>query len=349
MRTVTRSLTALLLALAVACPAGAGDPPKEPAADDAFFILLKTAGRTWMLKRVPKPGQEGNDTTITYMYYEVLNVFPDGAELAQADVDQPSADPVDPLVVKTPFAKDALIFREPIGFMKGKIETVKTAAGSFECIKYSNPEGNTIWRSTKFPGLIVKQDDRFGTRELLKFDLLPGDPGAEEPKAKKEKRPKKGEKAGEEPAADDKQRLYRKKGRKWILRTVTYVGEKRDKRISVQMVEVVAVKDDQCELEITPLSQMKEKMKGVPGEKKVLKFDDTFEENILPPNRPRVERTERRKCEGGLYTCTVYAYRDNDSRDAWEWQAQEWPGLPVRRVVKGDKYESTSELIEFAE
>jgi hypothetical protein len=176
-----RTLSPLLLAALAGCLLLSGpgtsqakdDPKDNKKAEKDDYILFRVAGRKWLLKRTPKPGQEGGDDGITYHQFEVKNAYPERADVAQTSLDA-SRSPGDgnEFVMKLEFKPDNPLFTDPIGFKKGKVEKLKTDAGTFECqvwFSLGREDGDAyIWRSTDFPGLVVKQDDRFGTREISK-------------------------------------------------------------------------------------------------------------------------------------------------------------------------------------
>ena len=345
-KTITLLFAALLCVLFVAPPqsVSAKDAPEE--AD--FFALFRVAGRKWTLKRTPKPGNEGGDTGVTYHQFEILSVWDDHAEMTQTSLDEgKKAAEGAKFVIKVEFKKDNLIFKDPIGFKEGKTEKVKTDAGTFECTVWSSlgrEDGDAyIWRSNDFPGLIVKQDDRFGTRELESFSWVDGDPGY-----KSTKKRKKGDKNGATETVDPK-RLFSTKGAQWIVRSDTKRGERGTRSIEVTQYEVKKTSDEQCELEVSKLTQLLQKMKGEDPQTLIIKFDSTFEDNLQPKERAREDRVERRITEVGLFTCTVYSFKDDDGRQGMAWYAQEWPGLVVRRVITGDDYEQITEIIKFEE
>jgi hypothetical protein len=342
MRASLLILLAALLALAGYVPVLAKDKPEEEVDP---FILFRVAGRSWLLKRNPKPGQEGGDTGVTYHRFEVKNTHKEKADLGQTHLDsarQAEADAEFVFTVK--FKADAPMFKDPFGFKKGKVETVKTDAGSFECTVWASlgrEDGDAfIWRSNDFPGLVVKQDDRFGTRELIEFDWVEGDPGYKVDKKKKQKA---------EPKEIDPKRLFSTKGTLWVHRTDTKTGERGTKSIEVLQTMVKKTGDKECELEISKLSQLLEKLKGEEPEIRVIKFDDTFSENLEPKERSREDRTEKRITKAGLFECTVYTFKDEEGREGTAWYANNWPGLMLKREVKGVNYSSLTELIKFEE
>ncbi|MBE7491404.1 MAG: hypothetical protein HS108_06570 [Planctomycetes bacterium] len=324
-------------------PVSAQDAPAKPAVEDPRYALFAVAGRTWTLKRVPYPGNEGGDIDTTYHRYEVTAVHADHAEFGQCSLASPNAEAADLLVVKVRFKPDENTFKDPIGFVKSKQEKLKTPAGTFDCIKFVSPENAAIWRSVDYPGLMVKSDDRFGMRELVAFDFIDGDPVQPEGKAKPKKpKPVK--------ADDDEKRLFKKKGRKWLVKTSTFSGpaDKRARRFDMRQFEVTAVKPDEATVESLRLTLLKEKIKGETPEVLTIRFDD-FAAQLKPAEASREDRVERRKVTGGVFTCRVYTFTDKDGREGTAWYANEWPGLCVRRHVKGQDFEQISELIEFTE
>jgi hypothetical protein len=332
-------LLVTLAALFVATPDDTHARDKDEKPEDPF-ILIKTAGRKWTLKRVPKPGNEGGDTETTYHDFEVMNVYEDKAEVAQQTLDA-SKKPTDdqPFVFKIKFDLEEGFFADPLGYNKAKIETVKTDAGKFKCVKWTKVSGHdgdvTLWKSIDFPGLTVKQDDRFGMREIVDFTWVEGDPGHEADD-------------DDDDEEIDPKKLYTSKRTRWILKTTFTKGPRNVRSFEVVQYEVKKVEDEQCELEVTQMTQLLKPMKGVDEEIRIIKFDDVFEETYLQPGiRATKERTERRITEVGLFECTVWSYRDDEGRDATAWYANKWPGLIVRRVVEGKEYKAVTEIVEF--
>ena len=342
-----KTMTLILLVaalLAVHVPAEAREAPET---EKDFFQLYRIAGRTWLQKRTPAPGQEGGDVSESYFRYEILNVYEKHADMAETTLDQ-GKQPVegDPFVMKVEFDEEGLFFTDPVGFKKSKLEKVKTPAGTFECVLWTSSnqrdDGDAkLWRSVDFPGLTVKQSDRFGTREIIEFTWIDGDPGYKS-KGKKKKN-------DDEETEIDPKRLFTTKGALWVHQTEIVKGERGFKSFSTVQYEVEKVSDEECEIEVTKLTQLLQKLKGEDPETRVIKFDDTFNENLEPQERSREERTEKRLTEVGLFECTVYAFKDAEGREGHAWYAKEWPGLMVRRVIKGELYKEVTNLVKFEE
>ncbi|MCB9895352.1 MAG: hypothetical protein H6839_12950 [Planctomycetes bacterium] len=350
MRKTLFLLLSAVLACAFVTPPQAASAKDDPKPEADPYRLLRVAGRQWTLKRTPKPGNEGGDTFTTYHHFEVLNVWEDRAEYSQSTLDEGmKAVPGDVFVIKVDFKDDQLLFRDPIGFKKGKVEKVKTKAGTFECTVWSSlgrEDGDAyIWRSNDFPGLIVKQDDRFGTREICEFDFVDGDPGYKAPAAKKNKK----KKGGADSDKIDPKKLFSSKGTTWALKTTTERGERGTKTIDVTQYEITKVSDEECELEITKLTQLFEKIKGEEPETRIIKFDDTFSDNLEPKERSREERKELRITAVGLTECTVYTFKDEEGREGRAWYDNEWPGLVVRRTIEGENFKQLTEIVKFEE
>ncbi len=342
MATAIRLVFALALVVTAAGYAGAKDDPVP--ADQ--FVLYRVAGRTWMLKRSPKPGQEGGDDQITYLRHEVAAVWDDRAEMRQAILDANKKESGGAAtVVKVAFQADNLIFRDPVGFRKTKQERIKVPAGTFDCVRWDNEidGGASLWRSVDYPTLVVKSDDRFGTRELIELDVVEGDPGYKAPKAKKK------QKGAAADAEVTDTRLFGTKGRKWIVTTTTQRGKNRVRSFLVQQYEVTAADKDSCELEITDLTLTLEKLKGAKVEKVSISFADGLRDWLEPKQRSKLDRTEKRITIAGLLECNVYAYEDEDGRACTAWYAKAWPGLVVRLSVTGEDFEQLTELVQFDE
>lgn len=337
----------LLMALALCafgvCPLDAPVQAKDDKQVDPY-VLYRVAGRTWMLKRVPKPGNEGGDTSVTYMRYEVTNVYADRAEVREDTLDAGKKMPDDGgFVVKIDFKPDALAFKDPPGFTKKKIEKVKTDVGTFECVRWENNMDGlaVLWKSIEFPGMTVKQDDRFGERVLVEFMRVEGDPGYVAPKSKKKKKS----------AQDltDARRLFKEKGRYWTLKTTTLQGTRGNKNFEVLRYEVIKVEAEQATIEITKLSLTLEKLKGEEVQTLVIKFDDSFLEHLQPLGRSREDRVEKRITDCGMFECQVFTFTDADGREGKAWYTKDWPGLMVRQEIVGDNYRRTTEILQFSE
>ena len=339
MRTTMLVLIAALIAISVHTQADAKDEPK---ADVDTYVLFRVAGRKWMHKRTPKAAMGFENNKLNYQEYEVTSYSDDRAEVSQLSYDQtkqPSTG--DPIKMKIEFSPDYFMFKDPLGYKKTKTEKIKTDGGTFECTMWTSAGGadgaSYMWRSNDFPGLIVKQDDAYGTTILVEFTWVDGDPGYKSTKKKRK---------GDDEEIDPK-RLYSNKGASWIHRADTKRGERGTRSIEITKYEVKKVSDEECELEITKLTQLLQKLKGEDEEVRIIKFDSSFEDNLKPIERSRVDRTEKRITEVGMFTCTVYTYKDADGHSATAWYANEWPGLLVRREVEGEDYHQLTEIIKF--
>ncbi|MCB9895353.1 MAG: hypothetical protein H6839_12955 [Planctomycetes bacterium] len=341
MRTVLLLLISGLLALTAAMPANAKDDPK-PEADP--YVLFRVAGRKWMIKRTPNASKGFENNQLNYQEFEVMASYDDRADVEQLSYDKTKKPTTnDPIKLNVEFSQDALLFKDPVGYNKSKIDKVKTDVGTFECTLWTKngPEGNSsMWRSNDFPGLVVKLDDPYGNSILIDFDWVEGDPGYKDTSKKKKK---------DEDEKIDPKRLYSNKGATWILQSDTTRGERGTRTIEVTQYEVKKVSDEECEVEVTRLSQLLQKIKGEDEQTLIIKFDAGFEDNLKPKERSRKDRVEKRITKVGLMTCDVYSYKDEEGREAFAWYAQEWPGLVVRRVVTGEDYKQVTEIIKFEE
>lgn len=331
-----------LLTLASHSTIQAKDDPKDP---EDYFQLYRYAGRKWLLKRTPKAGNEGGDDEITYHEFEVMNVWEKKAQYKQTMLDVAKKPKMDGYNISIDFDKEGTVFKDPIGFKKKKREKVRTDAGTFDCILWvalGTFDGDAyLWRSIEFPGLVVKQDDRFGTREISEFMWCPGESGYKGKEKKKKK------KKDDEPEEIDQKRLYGGKGNLWILNTAIVKGERELRSWDVNQYEVTDVSDEQCTVEITKMTQLLKEIKGEDPVEKVIKFDDSFSDHLEPPGRSKKERTELRITQVGLFECTIYTYKDDEGRAGRVWYANEWPGLIVRRVVEGELYSAVTEIVKF--
>lgn len=348
-RLVKLSLTLCVALTFCARDAVAEDPPRQDDKDAAFYVLFKTAGRTWVHKRVPKAGNPGGDVDTSYNVHEVVNVYAGYAEYRDRTQAKPTVEPAGGLESwKVAFDKKAPMFRDPPAAKKAAAEKLKVGAGTFNCQKWVDSFGGATWMSADFPGLMVKSDDPYGTRELVTFDRIEGDPADAADKAKPRKPRAKEEK--DSPKEQDEKRLFTKRGRKWFVNIsiVTGPDDKRSRRFDMKQYEVAATSATEATLEITRVTQAREKIKGEEPQKLAIKFD-RFAEYQQPTELCREDRTERRKVAGGLYHCKVYTFRDAEKREGSAWYANEWPGLMIRRTINADKYEETWELVEFNE
>jgi hypothetical protein len=331
-------LRRLFIALMVAAPAAFIGADEKPAAKDQF-ILYRTAGRTWTIRRIPKEGTEGGNFGNTYMKYDVTGVWDDRAEVAQTLLDS-GTQSAEPTIIKVGFEKDDIIFKDPVGFQKNKLEKITVAAGTFECVRWvsSLDGGAALWTSTEYPSLIVKSDDRFGTRDLQTFDFVEGEPGHKPDKKKKKKA---------QPKEIPRTRLFGGRGHRWILKTTTKRGKYGSKAFEVKQFEITKADDKGCTLEVTPMTLTLEKTKGAEVERHTIDFETQLNDWLEPRRRAKVDRTERRLTAFGLFTCTVYEYVDDEKRQCYTWYANEWPGLIVRQTVTGEEYDQVTELVAF--
>lgn len=342
-----RAAISLLLALAMiaawdAIPAGAD----EAAAEDDHFILYRVAGRTWMLKRTPKPGNEGGDQLVTHLRYEVTAAWPDRAETVQTLLDAGRGETEGKgNTIPVAFDRDNLMFRDPVGMRKIRFEKLRVAAGTFDCIRWRGDldGGSDLWLSTEFPTLIVKSEDRFGIRELIEFTRVPGDPGYQEPTRRR------GRQGSDDDAEPDPARLFRKRGRSWLLRTTTARGRHGTRSVSHTEYSVKRLLEDGCELTITPLNESRQRDRNKEEQQHQIKFDEHLPDWFEPRQRARIDRVEKRLTAQGLFECNVYTYRDEHEREHFVWYAKEWPGLIVRATASGKEFEQLTELIEFKE
>lgn len=340
------ALVPLLLLFAVNSDVGA--KPKKKKVETDTFILYRVAGRIWQIKRTPKPGNEGGDTNTSYEKIEVMDVYEDEALIRSTSLGmdrKPTFSGGMDITIK--FEKDNFNFGTPPAFNKQTKEKIKVPAGSFLCIRYISKDGAMkMWKSTQFPGLMVKRDSRFGTTELESLLLVPGDPGF---KAKKKKRKKKNKK-GEEPEEVDQFKLFKSKGTTWAHRTRISSGKnKRFHNTEVWQREIVKVSDEQAEVEVIRLTEVLKPMKGVDEITEIIKFDDNFEDLLKPARRATEERTEKRIVKAGYFECIVYSYKNEDGNAAKAWYAKEWPGLLVRKLVETDEKDTVVELVMFEE
>lgn len=311
---------------------------KAPHIDDgAYFSLYKTAGRSWSWKRTPKAGQEGGDMDIYIAHTEVKNVYGDYAELETRNLDK-NGRPMKnspPQTVKIKFDRDSAVFKT-IGFNKVKDEWVKVKAGKFFCRKLVDGDGGAfVWRSLKYHGLMVKSDDRFGSRELITFEEFDDDPEyvppGKKPNAKDNKKPE------VHNLFDDKI--------EWTVR-VTNTPTKGAATIHHLHYEFASLDDEKAVIEVSKLTQHRKKIRGEePTKIEILmsEIEDWYE----PRARAVEDRVERRQVEGGVFNCKVWHYTDDQGNKVQSWFSQEWRGLEIRRVVTKENSIVEYELVEL--
>ncbi len=340
---ITLALALSLAIPGVATSADDSKKDKDNKEEKDHFILYRTAGRTWTLRRVPKQGTEGGNFGNSYLHHEVIEAREDRAVVHQDLLDAARKSNDNVTTIKVAFDKDALLFKDPAGFNKVKQEQVKVPAGTFDCIRWNMPDdgGTNVWMSVDFPSLLVKSDDRFGTRELIEFDFIEGDPGYKPP------RKKRGSKSAD--GKIEPTRLFGDKGKRWVLKTTIAKGPMKLKTFDVKQYEIAKADDKGCTLEITPLAVDLQKIKGAETEKIEIEFETQLNDWLEPRRRARLDRTERRLTKFGLFECSVWTFHDDEKRECVVWYVKEWPGLIVRKTVTGEEYEAFTELVEFEE
>ncbi len=333
---------ALLMGMPVIAPAE--DRKDEAKADQ--FLLYRIAGRTWTIRRIPKDGNEGGPEGTSYLVHEVLGVWDKHAEVTQhlQDSTRKAAEDAG-AALKVNFEANGIIFRDPAGFKKVRDEKLEVSAGTFDCARWQSTMdgGATMWLSTLYPSLVVKSEDRFSTRELIEFDFVEGEPGY---KAPRDQRKRNASKVPED-AKELRVRLFGSKGACWVHHITRMRGPLRLRSFEVKQFAIAKADGSSCTLEITPLTQELRKLKGAEVEKFEIDFESQLNEWLEPRRRYRTDRKERRLTKAGLFDCTVYSFTNEDGLECLEWYADEWPGLVVRRVVKGKEFEEVTALVKF--
>lgn len=136
-------------------------PPAQPAQDSVY----NKVGRTWTSKQTSKVGTLENTT---YIKTEVLSVK-DGEATVRTQVLNKEKQPLlnQPAREATRSLKDEA--PEGEGVTDLGVETIKAAGRDFECSVFEVKRGQQTvktWRSTKFPGLVVKVVNKSGTTEM---------------------------------------------------------------------------------------------------------------------------------------------------------------------------------------
>jgi hypothetical protein len=112
----------MLLATTAVVPVDAKD---DPEAEADKYILFRTAGRTWMIKRTPKADKGFENNQLNYQEFEVTACHDDKAEVEQLSYDK-SKQPLTniPTKMKVEFSDDSFMFKDPIGYKKTKEEKI---------------------------------------------------------------------------------------------------------------------------------------------------------------------------------------------------------------------------------
>lgn len=321
---------------------GLASPALAQGKQDISFRLYQVAGRTWTTKSTPVSSGDGN-LDIGYARHEVLEVHETYALCSSLRLDQNKKVPkgVEPSEYRVELKPDIYPFAAPGGATMLGTESVKAAGLTFECELWSSGNPPTrYYRSTRYPGLVVKVEAGFGREELVEFDAFKEDEPPPPPKKGGKKGDKEPPKAEEEPASEPGFALFKAK-RSWLIREQSAAGE------VYRRYEVIKVEAQGADLKVTELDAAR---KPVKGKQEVVRVDfaDTESPWINPPAGARKNRAEKRKTAFGLMDCVVYDVKV-DGQDRQMWYAARYPGLLVRARL-GDKGKGgTWELVEFKE
>jgi hypothetical protein len=133
------------------------------------YALYKKKGRSWMTKN---DMDAGGTKMVSYSKTEVVEVTDDHAMIkvwTLGEDKKPMAGMPEPTPTEIKFVK-----AEPVADAKApatevKKETVKVAAGEFECY-FTENSGTKSWSSVKYPGLPVKMESATMKMELVEFN-----------------------------------------------------------------------------------------------------------------------------------------------------------------------------------
>ncbi len=150
-----------------ACGGGGENGGGGDAAD--AYALYKKKGRSWLVKN---DMDAGGTKMVSYTKTEVVDVADDHAMIKMwtlGEDKKPMAGMPEPEPTKIPFATADSTTTTDAPKVETKEETVKVAAGEFECIVTENA-GTKIWSSKKYPGLTVKMESETMKSELVEFN-----------------------------------------------------------------------------------------------------------------------------------------------------------------------------------
>lgn len=185
-KTVLAMMVAMVSLFLVACPPSnnaAGNNAAKckdggakcgtPAAD--AWALYRKKGNKWVHKMVTK--MQGMDDMVSYMENEVISVDDKAAKVKMTMMDKDKkamagmAPTENEIKFETPKAADKPADK-PVEMKK---ETIKVAAGEFECYVTETEAGGSktkSWSSVKYPGLAVKSEttgSANSTMELIEW------------------------------------------------------------------------------------------------------------------------------------------------------------------------------------
>lgn len=131
--------------------------------------------------------------------------------------------------------------------------------------------------------------------------------------------------------------LYKKKGRKWTLKSTTKM-EGMDPMVSYMEYEIVDVTDKSAKQKMTMLDKEKKPMAGMQPTETEIKFETPKVEAPKCGAKAPEMKKEKIKVEAGEFECYFMEVAGTKS-----WSSVEYPGLPV----KSEGASNTMELISF--
>lgn len=146
-----------------------------------------------------------------------------------------------------------------------------------------------------------------------------------------------GAKCGGGEAAADAFALYKKKGRKWVLKSTTKM-EGMDPMVSYMEYEIVDVTDKSAKQKMTVLDKEKKPMAGGAPTETEIKFETPKVEAPKCGAKAPEMKKEKIKVEAGEFECYFTEVSGTKS-----WSSVEYPGL----AVKSEGANNTMELISF--
>lgn len=310
----------ICLALVALVVCGLASTPFAQEADKLDTRLFKK-DRTWLVKRETDPE--------SYMQYKVKSVADGVAEVTQTELDakkKPVAN--SEFTAKIKLTPDNFWFKIPEGAEVKSDQQVTVAAGTFDCIVYSFV-GATVYKSRKYPGLVVKTVGSNGKgEELVEFKTFKDD-DKDLPK-------------GSKPVSDFV--LYEKKGRTW-----RYEGHNPSFGDFTQSFEVTTATKKSATFKVTRRDSKGEPIKQWPDTEHDVEFNEKGKA-LLGTNVPRTRFVRRESIEvkAGKFDVDLHIAKAEmrGQDDHHVWMSVPFPGLLVKQEC-GKLHQELAELKLF--
>lgn len=296
MRLMLAALLSLPLVFAVAPQA------QETAAADVLN-LYRVVGRSWTVRTIT--WQRGGAPVREYRRYEVTAANDDFCTLKTIGLDKDGFESGGDQARDLRFDEELRAASRPA---KDAAQSRVTAAGiSFACSlseTTTTTSHDQVWRSTRFPALIVRQrvvrQDYVQLTDLVAFNEGGADPWT----------------------------LYRMVGRKWVYKVIEGSGESAKTTFLVN--EVVESSAEGAKVKVLWLDKSRKPVEGDLGDTKTIDF-----ETATPWKQPEKAK-DQDVIEGtinvGRIKWTSIEIRGSDKS---EFYSRHWPGLLLKRTAKG--------------